>query len=70
MFYRAGRHSGKCFANGMHPRAARRGIVGGTIPAPAFPWGKRERGIKFLAVTMGLRPTNSDENWRESRSIQ
>jgi len=24
--------------------------VGGTIPAPACPWGKRERGIKFLAA--------------------
>ena len=24
--------------------------VGGTYPAPACPWGKRERGIKFLAA--------------------
>ena len=23
---------------------------GGNHPAPAFPWGKRERGIKFLAA--------------------
>ncbi len=24
--------------------------VGGTYPAPACPWGKRERGFKFLAA--------------------
>jgi hypothetical protein len=30
--------------------ARRASGVGGTIPAPACPWGKRERGIRFLAA--------------------
>src|SRR6266550_2571765 len=34
--------------------------VGGTVPAPAFPPGKRERGIRFLAAAGDLISAEAD----------